>query len=82
MGRVSQEEVSMPTDDVLESVRVIKKSEAQRLTAVSPDTWDRMERRGETPPITRISERRVGIRMTDLREWLDARREGRKGKYA
>ena len=55
MGRVSQEEVSMPTDDVLESVRVIKKTEAQRLTGVSPDTWDRMEARGDAPPRTRIS---------------------------
>ena len=72
----------MPTDDFLESVRVIKKTEAQRLTGVSPDTWDRMEARGDAPPRTRISERRFGYRLADLREWLDARREGRKGKLA
>jgi predicted DNA-binding transcriptional regulator AlpA len=35
-----------------------------------------MRERGETPPITRISERRVGYRLIDLEAWLDARRVG------
>ena len=58
------------------SVRVVPEPEAVRLVGVSPRTWDRMRARGETPPITRISERRVGYRLIDLQAWLDARRVG------
>lgn len=61
--------------DEFESVRVISREEAARLVDVSADTWDRMERRGETPPITRLSQRRIGYRVIDLRKWLDGRRE-------
>ena len=57
-----------------DSVRVIPEPEAVRHVGVSPRTWDRMRARGETPPITRISERRVGYRLIDLQAWLDARR--------
>jgi predicted DNA-binding transcriptional regulator AlpA len=56
------------------SVRVISEPEAVRHVGVSPRTWDRMRSRGELPPITRISDRRVGYRLTDLEAWLDARR--------
>jgi predicted DNA-binding transcriptional regulator AlpA len=59
-----------------DSVRVIPEPEAVRHVGVSPRTWDRMRARGETPPITRISERRVGYRLIDLEAWLDARRVG------
>jgi predicted DNA-binding transcriptional regulator AlpA len=58
------------------SVRVIPEPEAVRHIGVSPRTWDRMRARGETPPITRISDRRVGYRLVDLEAWLDARRVG------
>jgi hypothetical protein len=61
-------------EDVLDSVRVVGKADAIKLTNVSPRTWDRMEAAGETPPKTRISERRIGYRISDLRVWLDARR--------
>jgi predicted DNA-binding transcriptional regulator AlpA len=59
----------------LEHLRVISRAEAWRLCGLSPDTWHRLEARGETPPITRLSERRLGYRLTDLQQWLDARRE-------
>lgn len=61
--------------DDLESIRVISREEAARAIDVSSDTWDRMERCGLTPPITRLSERSVGYRIVDLRKWLDARRD-------
>jgi predicted DNA-binding transcriptional regulator AlpA len=64
----------MPND--FNSVRVIPEPEAVRHIGVSPRTWDRMRARGETPPITRISDRRVGYRLVDLEAWLDARRVG------
>jgi predicted DNA-binding transcriptional regulator AlpA len=61
-------------DDAFESVRVVDEQTAARLSGVSPRTWDRLRARGETPPITRISERRIGYRLVDLKAWLDARR--------
>ena len=62
--------------DSLDSVRVLDEPTAIKLAGVSPRTWDRMRARGETPPITQISERRIGYRLVDLRAWLDARRVG------
>jgi predicted DNA-binding transcriptional regulator AlpA len=60
--------------DALESVRVVDEATAIMLTGVSPRTWDRLRARGETPPITKLSERRIGYRIVDLKAWLDARR--------
>jgi predicted DNA-binding transcriptional regulator AlpA len=62
--------------DSLDSVRVLDEPTAIKLAGVSPRTWDRMRARGETPPITQISARRIGYRLIDLRAWLDARRVG------
>jgi predicted DNA-binding transcriptional regulator AlpA len=59
-----------------DSVRVVDEPTAILLTGVSPRTWDRMRARGETPPITKLSERRIGYRLVDLKAWLDARRVG------
>jgi predicted DNA-binding transcriptional regulator AlpA len=60
--------------DTLDSVRVVDEATAIMLTGVSPRTWDRLRARGETPPITKLSERRIGYRIVDLKAWLDARR--------
>jgi predicted DNA-binding transcriptional regulator AlpA len=60
--------------DGLETVRVVDEPTAIELVGVSPRTWDRMRARGETPPITKISDRRIGYRLVDLRAWLDAHR--------
>ncbi len=60
--------------DTLNSVRVVDEPTAIMLTGVSPRTWDRLRARGETPPHTRLSERRIGYRLVDLKAWLDARR--------
>jgi predicted DNA-binding transcriptional regulator AlpA len=62
------------TSDILDSVRVVDEPTAIMLTGISPRTWDRLRARGETPPITKLSERRIGYRIVDLRKWLDARR--------
>ncbi len=55
-------------------VRVVDEATAQLLLNLSPRTWDRMRARGEAPPATRLSERRIGYRIADLKAWLDARR--------
>jgi predicted DNA-binding transcriptional regulator AlpA len=62
--------------DGLELVRVLDEQTAIELVGVSPRTWDRMRARGETPPVTKISDRRIGYRVVDLKKWLDGRREG------
>jgi predicted DNA-binding transcriptional regulator AlpA len=56
-------------------VKVVDEPTAQSLIGVSARTWDRMRARGEIPPITRLSKRRIGYRISDLKAWLDARRE-------
>jgi len=65
----------MSQADELESVRVLDKQATLRVVGLSEDTWDRLEVRGETPPVTRLSERRVGYRVIDLKTWLDGRRQ-------
>jgi predicted DNA-binding transcriptional regulator AlpA len=64
----------MSFSDVFESVRVIDEPTAIELAGVSARTWDRLRARGDLPPITRISEKRIGYRLVDLKAWLDARR--------
>jgi predicted DNA-binding transcriptional regulator AlpA len=65
----------MASLDPFENIRVITRPEAQRICCLSPDTWDRLEKRGETPPVTRLSERRIGYRVIDVMAWLDGRRQ-------
>jgi predicted DNA-binding transcriptional regulator AlpA len=60
--------------DSFDAVRVVDEPTAIRIVGVSPRTWDRMRARGETPPFTQLSERRIGYRLLDIKEWLDARR--------
>jgi excisionase family DNA binding protein len=57
-----------------EAIRVLSKGEAARVVGVSNDTFQRLLDGGKGPPLTRVSDRRVGIRVVDLHEWLDARR--------
>jgi predicted DNA-binding transcriptional regulator AlpA len=66
--------MSAPSDP-LRSVRVLTKRQAFTNAGVSEDTWDRLEAKGDTPPKTRLSERRIGYRQLDFEAWLDARRE-------
>jgi predicted DNA-binding transcriptional regulator AlpA len=62
--------------DAFDSVRVVDEPTAISLVGLSRDTWDRLRARGEAPPVTKISERRIGYRLIDLKVWLDARRIG------
>lgn len=61
---------------VPDSVRVIDRAQAIEAVGLSWNTWERMEERGETPPVTKLSKRRIGYRVVDLQRWLDARRSG------
>jgi hypothetical protein len=39
-------------------LRVIDRAQVIEAVGVSPNTWERMEKRGETPPVTKLSKRR------------------------
>jgi predicted DNA-binding transcriptional regulator AlpA len=62
------------TDDYLADMKIIDEREAAKLNGVSLMTWLRMKRLGETPPPIQLSKRRIGYRLTDIKEWQDARR--------
>lgn len=62
--------------DQLDSVRVIDKRTVLLMVGLSEDTFDRLDRCGDGPPVTRLSERRKGYRLVDVMKWLDARRQG------
>jgi predicted DNA-binding transcriptional regulator AlpA len=54
---------------------VLSINEFSRLAGVSIATARRMIAADDAPIVTRLSQRRIGIRMRHLREWLDARTE-------
>lgn len=62
--------------DDFDSVRVLSKPETLKLLGLSGETWYRMQRAGQLPPATQISDRRIGYRLLDLKAWLDQRRRG------
>jgi predicted DNA-binding transcriptional regulator AlpA len=51
--------------------QVVSPGTAARLLNISPVTLWRMWRRGEGPPKLRISPHRCGVRLKDIREFLD-----------
>ena len=59
--------------DDFDIVRVLTRAETIKALGLSPDTWARMEARGETPPKLQLSARRIGYRVIDIQKWLDAR---------
>ena len=63
-------------DDDLDSIRVLSEPQTYRAIGVSDRTWERLKAIGDVPPKTRLSEGRVGYRVSDIKAWLDRRREG------
>jgi len=58
----------IPVDD-----RIVSLNEAAEAAGVSICTLRRRIDAGAGPHVIRLSERRVGIRVRDLKSWLDAR---------
>jgi predicted DNA-binding transcriptional regulator AlpA len=58
-------------------VRVLSEPEAVEALGLSRRTWDRLKSLGDVPTKTRLSEGRIGYRVSDLAAGLDARREAR-----
>ena len=52
--------------------RIVSLPEAAHLAGVSPDTLRRCHKRQELK-IIRVSPRRIGVRLSDLKAFLDAR---------
>jgi predicted DNA-binding transcriptional regulator AlpA len=61
--------------NAIEAVKVLNRRDAIAQLGLSERTFQRLEASGDGPPKTRLSEGRVGYRVCDLKEWLDARRE-------
>ena len=56
-------------------VRVLSEPEAVEALGLSRRTWDRLKALGDVPAKTRLSEGRIGYRVSDIAAWLDARRD-------
>jgi predicted DNA-binding transcriptional regulator AlpA len=65
--------ISGPPMPIIEDQRVLTIIEAARLIGVSLATIKRIIADGSGPPIVQIGKRRIGIRVCDLRRWLDGR---------
>jgi prophage regulatory protein len=55
--------------------RVVSRDEAASILGLSTLRLDRLHGEGIGPARIRLSERRVGYRVSDLRAWLDSRVE-------
>lgn len=60
----------------INSVKVLNRRDAIQHLGVSERTFERIEAAGDGPAKTRLSEGRIGYRVSDLETWLDARRMG------
>lgn len=59
----------------LDTIRVLTRVETAAALGISLRTLTRMEAAGHAPQRTQLSEARFGYRLTDVAEWLDARRQ-------
>jgi predicted DNA-binding transcriptional regulator AlpA len=62
-------------EDSLDLIRVLSRREAIKAANLSERTWERLEAVGDVPPKTRLSQGRIGYRVSDIKKWLDRRRE-------
>ena len=58
-----------------DAIRVVSEPELRRMLGLSEKTFERMRLRGDAPPKPQLSERRVGYRVSDIKQWLDGRRQ-------
>lgn len=59
----------------IDLIKVLNRRELVKLLGISERSLQRLEALGDCPPKTRLSEGRVGYRVSDVAAWLDARRE-------
>jgi predicted DNA-binding transcriptional regulator AlpA len=56
-----------------EPIRVYSFNQFCDLSGFSPRTGRRLIESGDGPKVTRLSDRRIGVREDHYREWLDSR---------
>ncbi len=61
--------------DKLPDCAVLTKTQVSVITGLSRDTLDRLHRQNQGPPRVRLSERRVGYPLSQIRAWLKQRQE-------
>ena len=59
----------------LDDLRILLAAEAAQLLNTTVGALDHQRATGKGPPFIRLSVRRIGYRVSDLRRWLDARTE-------
>ena len=65
------EAIELPVD--IARQRVLDERTAAKFIGVSPLTLERLRKTGAAPRHLRLSQRRLGYRLHDILEWLDAR---------
>ena len=63
-------------DPTLNDLRVLTVAGASELLTVSIPVMERWRREGKGPRFLRLSARRVGYRLADLRIWMEQQAEG------
>lgn len=63
-------------DPTLNDLRVLTAASASKLLTISIPVMERWRREGTGPRFIRLSARRVGYRIADLRAWMAEREEG------
>ena len=67
---------SVTTAPPMNELQVLTLPEASKLLSVSIPVMDRWRAAGEGPRFIRLSTRRIGYRLSDLRAWIESRAEG------
>jgi predicted DNA-binding transcriptional regulator AlpA len=57
----------------LDGLKVLSRPEVIALLNISKVTFDRLEQKGGGPRKVRLSPRRIGYRVCDVKAWLDSR---------
>jgi predicted DNA-binding transcriptional regulator AlpA len=70
MARSSPPSIIISPDE-----RIITQEQAAEVCDLHQATLKRLRITGEGPPVIRLSQKRIGYRIRDLRAWLDARTE-------
>jgi prophage regulatory protein len=65
------EAIELPAD--IARQRVLDERTAAKFIGVSPMTLERLRKTGAAPRHLRLTERRLGYRLADILDWLDAR---------
>jgi|SRR6516162_2835305 predicted DNA-binding transcriptional regulator AlpA len=70
LAEVTQQNRNLLTALSSSADRVLTKAETAELCGISTDTLDRLVARGQGPPRTRLSPRRVGHRLSGILKYL------------